>query len=90
MSKYKEDLRRGTREMVQYLLGEEVKDDSDIVDGYTDTFMTGFEEYHEKSLVEFLNSIRDYMHESRNTLLNDERTSEEFVKIFLENQNKDE
>ena len=90
MSKYKEDLRRGTREMVQYLLGEEVKDDSDIVDGYTDTFMTGFEEYHEKSLVEFLNSIRDYMRESRNTLLNDERTSEEFVKIFLENQNKDE
>jgi hypothetical protein len=51
--------------------------------------MTGFEEYHEKSLVEFLNSIRDYMHEGRNTLLNDERTSEEFVKIFLENQNKD-
>ena len=86
----KEDLRRGTREMVQYLLGEEVKDDSDIVDGYTDTFMTGFEEYHEKSLVEFLNSIRDYMRESRNTLLNDERTSEEFVKIFLENQKKDE
>jgi hypothetical protein len=85
----KEELRRGTREMVQYLLDEVVMDDNDIVDGYTDAFMTGFEEYHEKSLVEFLNSIRDYMHESRNTLLNDERTSEEFVKIFLENQNKD-
>ena len=45
----KEELRRGVREMVVYLLDEEAGKDEDIVEGYTDSFMTGFDEYHKSN-----------------------------------------
>lgn len=35
-------------------------------------------------LIEFLDSIREYMRESKNNLYDDERESSEFVNIFLE------
>ena len=35
-------------------------------------------------LIEFLDSIREYMRESKNNLYDDERESSDFVNIFLE------
>jgi len=37
-----------------------------------------------RELIEFLDSIRDYMRESGNNIANDERPSREFVDIFME------
>jgi len=39
-----------------------------------------------KELIEFLDSIREYMRESGNNIANDERHSSEFVDIFLESK----
>ena len=34
-------------------------------------------------LIEFLNTLRDYLHESKNDLSENDRDSSEFVDIFL-------
>lgn len=40
-------------------------------------------EYTKQDLIDLVQSLKDYTHESRNILGNDEREAEEFVNIFL-------
>lgn len=46
------------------------------------------EEGGRKTLIDFMQSIKDYTHESQNVLGFDEREAEEFVDIFLNNYRK--
>lgn len=41
----------------------------------------------EDVLIEFLDSLRDYMHESGNNLAYDDRESKELIKIFMKGRN---
>lgn len=40
----------------------------------------------ETELINFLNELREYIHESKNDLSTDERESKDFVKIYLNKQ----
>ena len=51
-------LRKGVREMVVYLLDEEAGKDADVVDGYTETFMSAFERYENDTLKEAKKEIK--------------------------------
>jgi len=51
-----ENLRKGVREMVVYLLDEEAGKDADVVDGYTETFMSAFERYENDKFLTWYHS----------------------------------
>ena len=59
---------------------------SDLIEEQYDELTEKYQQLKQENkelLIEFLDDLRNYIHESKNDLINDERTSEEIVNIFL-------